>query len=390
MPFTKPELIDAVTKLFKDNDRTRIVSMLSETFVLKIPETLPYGGSFQGAGEFDRYFKSIYEDHSFWSSFRTELSVGRVLDAGSYLVAPLRVTARAKSSGATITVENLWLFEVADGNFVRAQLYADTAAGRNVAGLGPQPDAAVLGGDAKTHNPAPIGDATVADESEFFEQALWPGMKVGAALRVTSNHLLGVGLDQASASLRTPSQHRGQLVDGALVHVTEFGLAVAHYGAVLADALGMKADAPAATPDKVVCLNQSGEVLQGIGREQTRRVLGRGLPEASRSSGHAGSAFLRMDLGLADTASHDQSAARPHCDGERIAVRCYRGGQRAARSVLARLPRFCSLLAVSAASPGRSGFSRGSAVHARVRTDGHPSGRLLRTGRARRRRSPSA
>jgi hypothetical protein len=39
---------------------------------------------------------------------------------------------RAKSSGATITVENLWLFEIADGNFVRAQLCADTAAGRNV------------------------------------------------------------------------------------------------------------------------------------------------------------------------------------------------------------------------------------------------------------------
>jgi len=49
-------------------------------------------------------------------------------------VAPIRVTARSKSSGATIDVENLWLFEIADGNFVRAQLYADTAAGRNVAG----------------------------------------------------------------------------------------------------------------------------------------------------------------------------------------------------------------------------------------------------------------
>jgi hypothetical protein len=45
-------------------------------------------------------------------------------------VAPIRVTARAKSSEATITIENLWLFEIADGNFVRAQLYADTAAAR--------------------------------------------------------------------------------------------------------------------------------------------------------------------------------------------------------------------------------------------------------------------
>jgi len=130
--FTKPELIDAVTELFKANDRTRIVSMLPETFVLKIPETLPYGGSFQGPGEFDRFFQRIYDDHDYWSSFHTDLD--HVLDAGTHLVAPIRVTARSKSSGATIDVENLWLFEIADGNFVRAQLYADTAAGRNVAG----------------------------------------------------------------------------------------------------------------------------------------------------------------------------------------------------------------------------------------------------------------
>jgi phenylpyruvate tautomerase PptA (4-oxalocrotonate tautomerase family) len=130
--FTQPELIDAVTELFESNDRSRIVSMLPETFVLKIPATLPYGGSFQGPAEFDRFFGRIYDDHEYWSSFHTELALGRVLDAGTHLVAPLRVTARAKSSGVTLTVENLWLFEIADGNFVRAQLYADTAAGRNV------------------------------------------------------------------------------------------------------------------------------------------------------------------------------------------------------------------------------------------------------------------
>src|SRR5258708_8199298 len=73
----------------------------------------------------------------------------------------------------------------------------------------PEPDAALLGGDAKTHDPAPLGDATVADESELFEQALWPGMQVGATLRVTSIHLLGIGLDQASASMRYRIQRCG-------------------------------------------------------------------------------------------------------------------------------------------------------------------------------------
>ena len=66
-----------------------------------------------------------------------------------------------------------------------------------------------LGGDAQAHDPAPLGNATVADESELFEQALWPGVQVGATLRVTSSNLLGVGLDQASASMRYRGQHRG-------------------------------------------------------------------------------------------------------------------------------------------------------------------------------------
>jgi phenylpyruvate tautomerase PptA (4-oxalocrotonate tautomerase family) len=132
--YTRPELIDAVTELFQANDRTRIVSMLPETFVLKIPETLPYGGLYRGPAEFDRFFQRIYDDHDYWSAFRTELALGRVLDAGTHLVAPIRVTGTAKSSGATMTVENLWLFEIANGNFVQADNYADTAAGRSTLG----------------------------------------------------------------------------------------------------------------------------------------------------------------------------------------------------------------------------------------------------------------
>jgi hypothetical protein len=50
--FTRPELIDAVTELFQANDRTRIAPMLPGTFVLKIRETLPYGGLIRGPEAF--------------------------------------------------------------------------------------------------------------------------------------------------------------------------------------------------------------------------------------------------------------------------------------------------------------------------------------------------
>jgi hypothetical protein len=43
-------------------------------------------------------------------------------------VAPIRITARGKASEAAMTAESVWLIEIADGNFVGAQIYADTAA----------------------------------------------------------------------------------------------------------------------------------------------------------------------------------------------------------------------------------------------------------------------
>ena len=61
----------------------------------------------------------------------------------------------------------------------------------------------------QAHDPAPLGDSAITDESELFEQAFWPGVQVGAALRVTPGNLLGIGLDQAPAQLRYRSQRRG-------------------------------------------------------------------------------------------------------------------------------------------------------------------------------------
>src|SRR5580658_10127745 len=157
-------------------------------------------------------------------------------------------------------------------------------------------------------------------------------MQVGATLRGTAVDLLRIGLDQAAASIRYRGQRRRNsgpchasptvpgtgkqaanppvrqldepllidlpvldgshlgrwpeltpahapvvaidehLVDGAVRHMSALGLAVARHRAVLRDALGMKADAPATTPDTVVRLDQRSEVSPGIGREQPSRV----------------------------------------------------------------------------------------------------------------------
>jgi hypothetical protein len=131
MSYTTAEMTAAITEFFKDQDRRRLISMLRDDFYLKVPASLPYGGTFTGPKEIDEFLARIYEG-PYWESFVTDLD--RVIVADDYLIAPITITARGKNNGTSMTVENLWLFEVHDGDFTRAQIYADTAAGRNAAG----------------------------------------------------------------------------------------------------------------------------------------------------------------------------------------------------------------------------------------------------------------
>src|SRR4029079_12565447 len=64
--------------------------------------------------------------------------------------------------------------------------------------------------DRRTHDPAPLGDATVADEAELLEQVLRAGVQVGAALRTTPPQLLGIRLDRATAGPADGAEHGGE------------------------------------------------------------------------------------------------------------------------------------------------------------------------------------
>jgi ketosteroid isomerase-like protein len=121
----------AITEFFAGHDRSRLISMLRDDFVLKVPASLPYGGAYTGPKEIDEFLARI-DDGPYWESFVTDID--HVIASEHHLIAPITITARGKTSGASMTIENLWLFEVHDGNFTRAQIYADTAAGRNTVG----------------------------------------------------------------------------------------------------------------------------------------------------------------------------------------------------------------------------------------------------------------
>jgi ketosteroid isomerase-like protein len=129
--YTKTEMVDAITQLFKNNDRRRLVSMLRDEFVLKVPKSVPYGGEFPGPDGFDAFFDRVVSASDYYESFVTDLM--RVIEGDDHLIAAITINGKAKS-GKSLFAENMWLFDIADGNFVRAQIYADTAVALNAVG----------------------------------------------------------------------------------------------------------------------------------------------------------------------------------------------------------------------------------------------------------------
>ena len=126
--YTPAEMARAITELLGHRDSRRILPMLRQDFVLKIPATLPYGGEFTGPEAFANFFAGTPGGAEVWESF--DVNVDQVIESADYLIARLTNTAVVKATGKTVVIQNAWIFEAANGRLVNAQLYADTAAVR--------------------------------------------------------------------------------------------------------------------------------------------------------------------------------------------------------------------------------------------------------------------
>jgi hypothetical protein len=124
--YTKTELADAFTRLFRDSDPSRILPMLRDDFVLTAPAALPYGGKFTGPKEFDAFYARLISGE-FYDSFVTGLR--RVINGDDHLIAQITSTTSGNAADDPTLVESAWVFDIEGGKFVRATLYTDTAAG---------------------------------------------------------------------------------------------------------------------------------------------------------------------------------------------------------------------------------------------------------------------
>lgn len=123
--YTKGEMAYALTELFAHRDSSRILPMLREDFVMSLPESLPYGGDYNGRKAFEEFFAKTPGGTDVWDSLSSR--VDQVIEAEGHFAVQLTNTAVPKATGVPVVLHNLWLFEVANGRLVRTRLYADTA-----------------------------------------------------------------------------------------------------------------------------------------------------------------------------------------------------------------------------------------------------------------------
>jgi len=109
------------------DEPAKLHELLAVDCGLVVPDSIHYGGTFRGPDAFVGWF--TYELWRWFDEF-TSTPEG-VIDGGNRIVVPVNVKARAKN-GATMDVHNLWVYELSDGKLIKARVYADTAALRDV------------------------------------------------------------------------------------------------------------------------------------------------------------------------------------------------------------------------------------------------------------------
>jgi hypothetical protein len=85
-----------------------------DEFVRKMPDSMPYGGQFMRAGEFDAYFKRVVEQgNDYDESLVTGLR--RVIEADEHLIAKISITAKGRTTRQSTNIENAWVFDIVGG-----------------------------------------------------------------------------------------------------------------------------------------------------------------------------------------------------------------------------------------------------------------------------------
>ena len=115
--------IRQIYEAIANGEMERALADVAPDIVVYEPDSLPYGGRFEGYAGVAEYFQKIA---AVWDDFK--MTPTDFLDAGDTIIAVVQLTGRAKESGAMLDMPMYDFWRLRDGKAVEARAVpADTA-----------------------------------------------------------------------------------------------------------------------------------------------------------------------------------------------------------------------------------------------------------------------
>jgi uncharacterized protein len=117
------DVIEATWAAFGKGDLEGAAASAADDAELRIPESLPFGGSYRGPEGFRDYVDGLRQS---FTDFKA--TPEKVLGADDdHVVVVARVSGRTRG-GERYEGRSFWLYKMRDGRIVEAEAYSDTAA----------------------------------------------------------------------------------------------------------------------------------------------------------------------------------------------------------------------------------------------------------------------
>ena len=117
------EIVQQGYAAFGEGDMEKLASLMSDSYVGKLPESLPNGGTFNGPNDFSQ--NCLEKIPTLWSDFKIEPI--HMYESGNTVFMHFKITAGGKTS------ETMHMSVVEDGKFVKFQAFDDSATLNSVA-----------------------------------------------------------------------------------------------------------------------------------------------------------------------------------------------------------------------------------------------------------------